>query len=133
MKQNEDLGLLFLRLGLGLLFLLAGFGKLTGILGPGLDGFAKMMLGGAWWLALVIALGELLGGLGLLTGTLTRWDSLGLMIIMLGAIVMVSAPGFDATQPMSVIKLLQDIVVFTGLLALSFTGAGGYSLDEKWF
>ena len=43
MTQNEDMGLLILRLGLGLLFLLAGFGKLTGILGPGISGFAGMV------------------------------------------------------------------------------------------
>jgi len=86
-----------------------------------------------WFVALLVALGELLGGLALLTGTLTRWASLGLMVIILGAIVMVSIPGFDAAKPMTVIKLLQDLVVFTGLLALSFTGAGSYSVDEKWF
>jgi len=131
MRQHEDVGLLMLRLGLGLLFLLAGFGKLTGILGPGIAGFAGMVWG-MTWLAVLIGAGELLGGLGLLTGTLTTWAAAGLAVIMAGAIFLVSLPGFDAANAMTLIKLLEDVVVFTGLLAVCFLGPGEFSVDERY-
>ena len=131
LMYNEDYGLFVLRLGLGLLFLLAGFGKLTGILGPGIEGFAGMVWG-MTWLAVLIGAGELLGGIGLITGTLTKWAAGGLMIIMAGAIVLVAFPSFDAANPATLIKLLEDVVVFTGLLTLVLSGPGELSFDEKY-
>lgn len=96
--------------------------------------------------------GEFLGGLGLLTGTLTRLASLGLLVILIGAYVMDTWPGVKGKQaPGSYVrggpndtwhawtKLLSNalctpeaqLIVITATLAL--TGAGAFSLDALIF
>ena len=128
--KNTNYGLLSIRIGLGLLFLLAGFGKLTGIMGPGIQGFSAMVWGSvivAW----VIALAELLGGLALLIGFKTRLASAGLGIIIIGALFMAHFPALDTSQPMTVINLLMHISLLTTLIGTMFAGAGQYSIDKE--
>jgi len=127
---STDKGLLTIRIGLGLLFVLAGFGKLTGIMGPGISGFSGMVFGSVI-LAWIIALGEVLGGVALWLGYLTKWASAGLAIIILGALFKVHFPAFDAAAPMTVIMVLVHIVVLTSLLGLMFAGAGSYGMSKE--
>ncbi len=115
--MKKDAGLRIIRIGLGLLFLFAGFGKITGKLGPGIAGFAPMVWG-SLLVAWLIALGEFFGGISLLINKWTKYSTVWLSVIILGAILMVSLPGFSAADPMTLIKLLEDVVVLTSLLGL---------------
>lgn len=85
-----DLGPLALRLGVGLVFALHGWQKLT----EGPSGFAGMLTGlgvavpdaFAW----LVTVAELVGGILLLIGLLTRLATLPLIATMVGAIALVN-------------------------------------------
>lgn len=123
MSKHTDYGLLITRIGFGLLFFLAGLGKIIG----GIPGFAEIMKLPVF-LAWIIALGELFGGVALLIGFLTRWAGAGLSIIMIGAIFLVYLPAFDMANPMSVTNLLIHIALFAALVGLAFSGSGRYAV-----
>ena len=127
MGSNTDHGLLVIRIGAGVLFTLAGFGKLTGIMGPGIDGFSGMVFGSVI-LAWVIALAELLGGLALLLGFLTKWASAGLALIIAGAIFMAHIPAFDASAPMTVMNLFMHTSLLLTLVGLALSGSGSHAI-----
>ncbi len=77
---------LFLRIGLGVVFLYHGYSKVFG------EGTS---LGSAWnpqlpqILQILVSWGELLGGAAILIGFLTEIASMGIIIIMIGAIITV--------------------------------------------
>jgi uncharacterized membrane protein YphA (DoxX/SURF4 family) len=81
--------------------------------------------------------GELLGGLGLLTGTLTQAAAAGLLVIMSGAYTLDTWPAVKAKQtaPRSLSKLCSNALctpeaqLIVCLMTLAFTGAGPVSLD----
>ncbi|MBI5150825.1 MAG: DoxX family protein, partial [Candidatus Omnitrophica bacterium] len=84
---------LFLRLGIGVVFVYHGFSKVFG---------ATAGLGTAWnpglpvVLQALVAWGEFVGGLAILTGFLTELAALGIIIIMAGAILTVTGKnGFN--------------------------------------
>ena len=86
-EKLKECAPLFLRIGLGIIFLYHGFGKVFG------EGTA---LGSAWntpempnIIQILVAWGELLGGAAILLGFLTELASLGIIVIMLGAIFLV--------------------------------------------
>lgn len=129
-----DILLLFLRLELGVFFLYAGLRKLfspTGrILFYGLlnrigHGYAYPYVG---W-------GQLLGGLGLLTGTLTHFAAGGLALIMVGALALVTAPNIAAKPPEGPCHAVYlatnqpEVPIMLALAPLAFFGGGHYSMD----
>ena len=83
MKKYEKYSSLVLRLVLGLAFIAHGWQKVSG-----LEGWIGMAAG--WGvpavLAYMVAFGELLGGAGILLGALTRWASVVIAVIMVGAL-----------------------------------------------
>jgi putative oxidoreductase len=102
------LGPLSLRVGFGVTFVYYGWQKLTG-----LAGFANMMLGGNVFLASLVTVAELAGGLGMLFGfgllmmgraglgdLVTRLAGLAIIPVMLGAIFMVHLPKGFHFMPM---------------------------------
>ena len=78
--QYNDFGLFAMRLYLGLLFAYSGQKKLRG-----LQGFARHN-GLPVWLALIVVLFELVGGIGVLLGVYTQVAALMIMGIMVGSI-----------------------------------------------
>lgn len=76
--------------------------------------------------------GELAGGLGLLTGTLSTWAAVGLLPIMLGAYVMDTIPTVKAKHPQGVTawisKLLctPEALLILVLVDLAVIGWVGY-------
>jgi putative oxidoreductase len=121
-----DLGLLILRLVIGGVFIAHGAQKLFVFGIPGVTkGFEGMGVPMPGVTAPLVAAVELLGGLALVFGLLTRLASLGLAIDMLGAILLVHLKGgfFMPTGYEFALTLLG------ASLALMFTGAGAYSLD----
>ncbi len=121
--KNKDWGLFIIRLGLGILFLVAGFGKITGI-----AGFAAAVWG-SLIIAWLVALGEFLGGISLIVGKLTKWSTLGLAIIMIGAIFIVAIPNVMGNSS-AIVKLLEDTAVLTSLIGIMIIGPGKISMDK---
>ena len=86
-SASQDIALLILRIILGIVFIAHGSQKLFGAFnGPGLANWVHMM-GPVGYL---VAIGEFFGGLGILVGFLTRFSAAAIIVIMLGAISMVS-------------------------------------------
>jgi putative oxidoreductase len=120
-----------LRIALGVIFLAHGAQKLFGWLGgSGLESTAGFLAAhglapGPFW-ALVAAIVEIGGGLGLLLGFATRWAAAALTIRTLVALVLVhAAAGFPARRGGVEIPL----ALLGGLLTLIITGAQRFSLD----
>ncbi len=91
--QKASQALLLIRIAAAAAFLYHGYGIVSNA--AGFAGFAHIPAALAW----VIGLGELAGGLGMLTGVLARPAAAGLAVIMLGAILMVHLKnGFDITK-----------------------------------
>ncbi|MBD8500003.1 DoxX family protein [Paenibacillus arenosi] len=80
-----------MRVILGIIFTMHGLDKLQMGLGNTAGWFESIGLPAT--LAYVVALIELLGGIAMIVGLLTRYVSIGYAAIMIGAIVMVKLPG----------------------------------------
>lgn len=124
--RRLDLGLAVLRIGAGLVFMAHGGQKLFVF---GIDGvtagFTQMGIPLAAVSAPLVALVELLGGLALVVGLLTRLAAVGLAITMLGAILFVHlAAGFFLPNGSEF-----ALTLLAAAVALALTGAGDFSLD----
>ena len=123
---------LLLRVGIGLTFLLAGLGKVLG----GTDGVAGFF--GSLGIPLpglmgpLIAYLELLGGLALIIGLLTRVFSLLFVANMLVAIVLVSGPAMFGAENavMGFTETRTEVLLLLGSLALALLGPGALAVDN---
>ena len=90
-RSAVDWALLAVRVVVGIIFVVHGAQKVFGLWGgPGLEGVMSAQgPGGGGVIGLLVAIGEFFGGLGLLTGFLSRFSAAANILIMLGAIVMV--------------------------------------------
>ena len=79
-----------------------------------------------------LAVVELLGGIGVLVGFLTRWASLGLSIIMLGAIYFVMKVMGLGFMPQTGPGWSFNLMILAGTVVLWAKGAGRLSLDKMW-
>lgn len=127
-KKLPDVTLLLLRLWLGLNFAIAhGWGKVSNLetFVPKVEeSFAAFPLPAA--MAYFAAFGELLGGILIALGLLTRAASLALMGIMIGAAFVV-----HASDPWSRKEFALTYAVICLVLALR--GAGQFSIDRLLF
>lgn len=126
-SARVDAGLALLRVIVGAVFMAHGAQKLFVF---GLDGvsggFAQMGIPFAAVAAPAVALGELLGGLALVSGLLTRVAAAGLSVIMLGALFSVHlAAGFFLPNGYEFV-----LTLFAVSATLAVTGPGRYSLDR---
>ena len=123
-----------LRLTMGLLFALHGTEKVFGIHGgPGLKAWMANEnyaagLRPAWlWLA-AAALFELIGGIMILTGFLTRLGALLVIPIMLVAIY----GGISSAEgTISLVRIGYPLVMLGAAIVLLMTGGGRASVDES--
>jgi uncharacterized membrane protein YphA (DoxX/SURF4 family) len=82
----------------------------------------------------LVAWGELLGGIAMLLGFLTRWAGLGLVIIQIGAIATVTfAKGFSAGGGANGAGYEYNLALIGMCLALMLTGGGTLSFDRLLF
>lgn len=132
MRENRtDIALLLLRIILGVVFIVHGGQKVLGWAGgPGLDGFvghmASMHMPAVF--GYLVAFGELLGGLGLLVGLLTRIAALGPVAAMAGAVLLVHLKnGFLNEGAKAGYEYPLTLLVVA--LAVMIAGPGRYSLD----
>jgi putative oxidoreductase len=130
-RLASDLGLLVLRLAVGVVFIAHGWGDASQDGGAGAnvanyrDAGIPLPELSAWFGAYL----QLLGGIVVLFGALTRLISAGFAVVMAGALVFV-----HAGEPL---VLAQDgsgsgfaFIMFTASLALLGTGAGRFSADH---
>jgi putative oxidoreductase len=129
-------GPVIIRLALGVIFVAHGAQKVLGLWGgPGFNGtiaaFAKQGMPAA--LTMLVMAGELLGGLGVLVGCLTRIAALGPAIVMVGAIATVHWPsGFFMNWynvPGRGHGIECNLAYLAMALSLVLTGAGPLSID----
>lgn len=118
---NRDLALLFIRIALGAVFIFHGAGKLMAM-DQTVAFFGK--LGFAPFLAYVVTIVELLGGILVLLGFFVEYVGVLLAIVMLVAIFKVKlSKGFIGGYEL-------DFTLLLAALSLMFSGAGKYSLSS---
>ena len=136
--RGEGVFLLLARLTIGILYAPSGFGKLTGIHGPGLDGFAQYLAGKgvpgpaiAW--AAVAAGVEFFASVAIVLGFQTRLAALLLAVFtvvaaFIGHPFWAAAPDQYQAQYNNFFK---DIAIVGGLLYIFVLGAGSISIDRR--
>jgi putative oxidoreductase len=125
-KKNSGYFYLAFRVVLGLLLFMHGAGKF-GLIGEmNIGGFAGMF-GFPVWVASLVALVELVGGLAILFGLFTRIAALGNAIVMFGAWFLAHVP--KGWNPMSNGGEL-SLVYFMALLVILAYGAGVWCLEK---
>lgn len=133
--KKPEAGPLVLRLSIGAIFFLHGWMKLVG----GQESFVREMLRMVGWsipdaLLWLVTFLELLGGLALLLGLLTRPAAILLAVEMIVAVVL-----FHARQGFFIVAIPNvplaygfeyHLVLVGGLVCLAFAGPGMWSAEE---
>ena len=122
MNYSSTLSLLG-RIGLAAIFILAGWNKIGGY--EGTAGYMESMGVPGILLPAVIAL-ELLGGIAVLIGFMTRFAAVGLAVFSLLAAALFH---FDPADQMQFIMFMKNIAIAGGFLLLAANGPGCYSVD----
>lgn len=135
-SNQQGIGLLILRLALGLIFVLHGWMNLV----AGQESFIREMLAMVGWAApnyLVwsITAMELLGGIALMLGVLTRYASALLAMEMLVAVVL-----FHLRQGFFIVAVPNaplaygfeyHLALVGGLVCLTLCGPGAFALQDR--
>lgn len=125
MTQQTNTALLIARIFMALLFIMAGFGKLGNV-----EGFAGFMASGGVpaFLAWPVILFEILAGLTILAGFMTRPAALALAAFCLASGLLYH---FDPSDQNQMNNLLKNIALAGGYIALAIVGAGKFSVDGR--
>jgi putative oxidoreductase len=124
--QRLNIGLAVLRIVTGFVFFMHGWQKVfTFGFGGISQGFGQMGVPVPGVTGPLVALVELLGGLALIIGLLTRLAAIGTSVVMIGAIFMVHlAAGFFLPNGYEFALTLLGVSI-----AIVLMGAGEYSVD----
>jgi putative oxidoreductase len=125
----SDWGLFVLRLVIGATFLAHGRAKWARWKQKPSDKLPASMLN----ILRLLSICEPLGGAALILGFLTQLASLGLVIIMLGAMNLKINKMKTPFMVMEKAGWEFELLILGGALALFFTGAGAFALDRLWF
>lgn len=133
--SSTDVALLAVRVMAGIIFMVHGAQQLFGAFdGGGLTAsMSKYGPGGGGITGLLVAIGLFFGGLGILTGGLTRFSAAINILIMMGAIMLIHAPNgfFLVDAHYKYLGGYEFNLVLIGLcLPLVISGAGALSLDR---
>jgi putative oxidoreductase len=125
--RHLSMGIALVRIMTGVIFIAHGYMKFFVMGIPGTTGFfAQVGIPAPGIMALLVATLEVVGGIALVLGLLTRLAALGLAINMLGAIFFVRLKGgFFAPNGAEF-----EILLCVTCLALVIAGAGAPSADE---
>lgn len=127
--DKADMAMTIIRVIVGIAFFAHGWQKVFAFGFEGVGGFfGSLGIPAAGFLAIVVSLIELLGGLALILGIGTRFVGLLLAIDMLVALFVVHLPnGFFVSENG------YELVLILGVASLAFalTGASSISLDNR--
>ncbi len=124
--KYQNGALLFLRLVLAAIFIVAGYAKLPLWNGP-IEGMSETML----LLMKFISIVEPLGAIALIAGFLTKWASLGLAIIMVGAIFILQFTMQTGFSTATGAGWNFPLMLLAGCAILMAFGAGKWAIDSK--
>jgi putative oxidoreductase len=112
------------RFGLSAIFVLSGFAKL----GAGYEGTQGYMeaMGVPGGLLPLVIFAEIVGGLAIAAGLLTRWAALGLAVFSVASAFLFH---FQLADQMQFINFFKNIAIAGGFLVLAAHGAGKFSID----
>lgn len=112
------------RFGLSAIFVLSGFAKL----GAGYEGTQGYMeaMGVPGGLLPLVIFAEIVGGLAVAAGLLTRWAALGLAVFSVASAFLFH---FQLADQMQFINFFKNIAIAGGFLVLAAHGAGKFSVD----
>ena len=126
LEARSDIAALLLRLSMGVLFIAHGFYLKLFVFGlEGTVSFFQSIGYPAVFAYLVIAL-ETLGGLALIVGALTRWVSVALVPVLVGATLVHAGNGWLFSAPNGGWEY--PVFWTVALVALAVLGDGRYSL-----
>ena len=128
--NKNDAGAVVLRVILGLTFFIHGLSKFQGGIGNTVGFFESLGILG--FLAYVVAVIELIGGIMLILGIGTRIVSVLFAVIMLGAIFTVKlSAGFLGNGQMAGYEL--ELALLAMSIFLAFANSSRFSLGNKFF
>ena len=112
------------RFGLSAIFVLSGFAKL----GAGYEGTQGYMeaMGVPGGLLPLVIFAEIVGGLAIAAGLLTRWAALGLAVFTVASAFLFH---FQLADQGQFINFFKNIAIAGGFLVLAAQGGGRFSLD----
>ena len=112
------------RFGLSAIFVLSGVAKL----GAGYEGTQGYMeaMGVPGGLLPLVIFAEIVGGLAIAAGLLTRWAALGLAVFSVASAFLFH---FQLGDQMQFINFFKNIAIAGGFLVLAANGAGKFSVD----
>lgn len=120
------------RILIAAIFLASGIAKLTDTAGT--MGYMEAEgLPSAYALAIIAGLAEVLGGLAILFGFLTRLGAFGLFVFMIPTTLIFhdfwTMEGMEAKTQM--VNFMKNLAIMGGLAVLVAQGAGRYSIDAR--
>lgn len=119
------------RLALAAIFLVSGAAKLTDVAGTAAH-MSSVGIPYAETLAMFIGVAEILGGLSLVFGALTRLGALGLVLLLIPTTLLFhdfwTFEGAERTTQL--VSFLKNLGIAGGLLVLLSYGPGRYSIDS---
>ncbi|NHN32158.1 DoxX family protein [Paenibacillus agricola] len=119
-----------MRIIVGILFIAHGVAKFQMGLGNTAGWFGS--IGIPEFMAYVVAFLELIGGIALVVGLLTRYFAIGFILLLLGAILMVKLPiGLLGNAQMAGYELDLALLAIVGYFAIA--NERGYGVDQLLF
>ena len=129
MTDNSSYAALILRLALGIMFISHGLLKVLVFTIPGTVGFFES-IGFPGWLAYLVIMGEIGGGVLLILGVYTRWIALANTLILLGATSVHWGNGWMFSNQGGGWEYPVFLAVVA--IAVSLLGNGAYALRLPW-
>ncbi|TVO69149.1 DoxX family protein [Denitromonas ohlonensis] len=126
--NTTELGIALLRVTLGVMFIAHALLKLLVYTLPGTAGFFESV-GLPGVLAYVVTPVELLGGIALVAGLKTRWVSLALLPVLIGAASVHAGNGWVFSAPNGGWEYPVYLVI--AALAQALLGSGAFALDNS--